>query len=88
MQMLPLVSGKLRAAGYDRATRVLQVQFDNGELWQYAGVGEDVWRRLSSASSPWSFFRDNIEEEFAGRRVGRAVGGGGKNPLDDLFGSA
>ena len=86
MQMLPLPSGKLRAAGYERSTRVLQVQFENGELWQYAGVGEDVWRRLSSASSPWSFFRDNIEEEFGGRRVGRAVAAGGKNPLDELFG--
>jgi len=24
---------------------------------------------LSTASSPWSYFRDNIEEEFAAKRV-------------------
>jgi hypothetical protein len=28
-----------------------------------------MWRRFSGASSPWSYFRDNIEEEFAARRV-------------------
>jgi hypothetical protein len=51
---------------------------------QYSGVGEDIWRRLSSSGAAWSFYRDNIEEEFTAKRVSGSAPAG-KNPLDDLF---
>lgn len=85
MEMKKINSGKLRAIGYDPRTRTLQVQLDNGDTLQYSGVGEDLWRRLSTASSAWSFYRDNIEEEFAAKRVSSGNAAAGKNPLDDLF---
>lgn len=86
MEMTKINSGKLRAIGYDAATRTLQVQLDDGSMLQYNNVGDEVWRRLRSSGSAWSFYRDNIEEEFAVKRVaGKASGG--KNPLNDLFGS-
>jgi hypothetical protein len=28
-----------------------------------------VWRRFSTASSPWSYYRDNIDEEYPSRRT-------------------
>jgi hypothetical protein len=37
--------------------------------FEYQGVSPEVWRRFSTASSPWSYFRDNIEEEFVAKRV-------------------
>jgi hypothetical protein len=84
MEMKKINSGKLRAIGYDARARILQVQLDDGSTLQYGGVGEDTWRRLSSSGAAWSFYRDNIEEEFAAKRVsGRAVAG--ENPLDELF---
>jgi hypothetical protein len=43
------------------------------------------WRRLSSSGSAWSYYRDNIEEEFAAKRVSGKPSAG-KNPLDELFG--
>lgn len=82
--MKKINSGKLRAIGYDAHARLLQVQLDNGSLLQYSGVGEDVWRRLSSSGAAWSYYRDNIEEEFTVKRVS-ANALAGKNPLDDLF---
>ena len=49
-----------------------------------AGVGEETWRSLSSSGAAWSYYRDNIEEEFTGKRVsGNAPAG--KNPLEELF---
>jgi len=63
---------------------MLQVQLDNGDMLQYSGVGEDIWRRLSSSGAAWSYFRDNVEEEFTVNKVS-ASGPAGKNPLDDLF---
>jgi hypothetical protein len=84
MEMKKINSGRLRAIGYDARARMLQVQLDNGSTLQYGGVGEDTWRRLSSSGAAWSYYRDNIEEEFAAKRVsGNAPAG--KNPLDDLF---
>jgi hypothetical protein len=50
-------AGKLRAIGYD--PRVVE----------YAGVPSETWRRLSTSASMWSYFRDNIEDEYAARRV-------------------
>jgi hypothetical protein len=85
MEMKKINSGKLRAIGYDARARMLQVQLDDGCILQYSDVGEDIWRRLSSSGAAWSFYRDNIEEEFTAKRVsGKAPSS--KNPLDDLFG--
>ncbi|MFN3986049.1 MAG: KTSC domain-containing protein [Rhodocyclaceae bacterium] len=95
MDLKRINAGKLRAIGYDPRTRCLRVELDDGSLIDYAGVGDEAWRRLSSSSSPWSHYRDNIEEEFpATRLTARATqqpgaatpAEGKKNPLDDLFG--
>ena len=68
MEMKKLNVGNLRAAGYDAKTRTLVVELTSGRF-EYAGVSSEVWRRLSTSSSPWSYFRDNIEEELAAKRL-------------------
>jgi hypothetical protein len=82
--MKKINSGKLRAIGYDARTRILQVQLDSGGTLQYSGVGEYIWRRLSNSGATWSFYRDNIEEEFTSKKVSSSTTDG-KNPLADLF---
>lgn len=86
MNMTPIQSGKLRGVGYDARSRTLRIELEGGVLIDYANVGEEIWRRLSNSSSAWSYYRDNVEEEFAGKRVS-ARADDRKNPLDDLFGS-
>lgn len=90
MEMKEVNAGRLRAIGYDARMRMLQVQLDDGSALQYSGVGEDIWRRLSSSAAAWSYYRDNIEEEFSAKRVASntASASAGKNPLDDLFGKS
>ena len=85
MEMTKISAGKLRAIGYDAITRKLHVQLDDGSLLEYSGIGEDLWRRFKNSGAQWSFYRDNIEEEFAPKRVS-VPASSGKNPLDDLFG--
>lgn len=84
MDMKRINSGKLRAIGYDERTRTLHVELDDGSALEYAGVGIESWRRLSSSGSAWSYYRDNIEEEFSARRrstrTDKTI-----NPLDALF---
>jgi YD repeat-containing protein len=87
MEMKPISSGRLRAIGYDAASRKLRVRFDDGSTTEYNGIGQEIWRRLSTAASAWSVFRDNIEEEFTGQLVSSTADTEPKkNPLDDLFG--
>lgn len=85
MDMHKTNAGKLRAIGYDANTRTLRVELDDGSAFEYANLGESIWRNFKNAGAQWSFYRDNIEEEFTAKRVSAKPAGGGKNPLDDLF---
>ncbi len=69
MEMKKLQGGSLRAAGYDPKTRMLRVELTSGSILEHTGVGEEAWRRLMSSASAWSYYRDNIEEEFPAKRV-------------------
>lgn len=87
MDIKAINSGRLRGIGYDARARVLQVQLDDGSVLQYSGVGAEVWQRLSASGSAWSYYRDNIEEEYTARRVSPGAGAASaKSALDDLFG--
>src|SRR5208283_901865 len=68
VEMKRLSGGNLRAAGYDEGNRVLRIELTAG-TFDYSRVTPDTWRRFIGASSPWSFFRDNIEEEYPAKRV-------------------
>jgi hypothetical protein len=68
MEMKSINGGNLRAAGYDERTRKLVIELTSG-TFEYLAVPADVWRRFTSASSPWSYFRDNIDEEFTAKRL-------------------
>lgn len=69
MEMKRVNAGNLRAIGYDESNRLLRVELGNATLIEYSGVSAETWRRLSTSSSMWSFFRDNIEENYSERRV-------------------
>lgn len=84
MEMKRINAGKLRAIGYDPRSRILRVELDDGNAIDYDNVGAEVWRRLSTSGAAWSFYRDNIEEEFAGRRS-RVTRSSNKAALEDLF---
>lgn len=65
----PIRRGGIKSAGYDRAKRVLEIEFDNGSVVQHTAVGEEIARRFLSSSAPASVYKDTIQEEFTIRRV-------------------
>ena len=69
MERKRLNASNLRSAGYDARNRVLEIEFSNGGINQYAGVPEEIYRRLMNAPSPGSYFRDEIEESFTAKRL-------------------
>jgi hypothetical protein len=62
-------SSKLRSVGYDEQSRTLEVEMSNGQVYQYAGVYPEVYRRFMAAPNPTSFFDDVIEEQYTGKRA-------------------
>jgi YD repeat-containing protein len=62
-------SGSIRSVGYDERSRVLEVEFNDGRVNQYSGVSAEIHRRLTSAPSIASYFRDNVEESFTAKRI-------------------
>ena len=54
-QLISIQSDNVRAAGYDVASMVMTVQFDNGALYEYYGVPADLWTSFVAAQPhPWS----------------------------------
>jgi len=68
MEMKKVNAGNLRAIGYDDRARLLQVETTAG-TFQYSNISPEMYRRLSTSSSMWSYYRDNIEEEFTAKRL-------------------
>ncbi len=65
----PIRRGGIKSAGYDRASRILEVEFDTGSIIQHTAVGEEIARRLIGSSSPASVYKDTIQEEYTIKRI-------------------
>lgn len=65
----PINRGGIKSAGYDRGSRILEIEFDNGSIVQHTAVGEEIARRFLASSSPASVYKDTIQEEYTPRRI-------------------
>ncbi|MCA3219801.1 MAG: KTSC domain-containing protein [Burkholderiales bacterium] len=65
----PIRRGGIKSAGYDRASRVLEIEFDNGSIIQHTAVGEEIARRFIASSSPASVYKDTIQDEYTAKRM-------------------
>jgi hypothetical protein len=65
----PIRRGGIKSAGYDRASRILEIEFDTGSIIQHTAVGEEIARRLIGSSSPASVYKDTIQEEYTIKRI-------------------
>lgn len=64
MQMVPLSSSALVAAGYEPATRLLMVQFTSGKTYQHHDVPPDVFKGLTEAPSPGRYYHQAIKGKY------------------------
>ncbi|MDO6387210.1 MULTISPECIES: KTSC domain-containing protein [Uliginosibacterium] len=64
----PINRGGIKSAGYDRASRVLEIEFSSGKVLQHTNVGDEIAQRFLASSSPMGYYQDKIEEEYPTRR--------------------
>lgn len=64
-------SSNLASVGYDSGSQTLEVEFNNGGIYQYAGVPQNVYDGLMNASSHGSYFDANVKKAgYTYTRVG------------------
>jgi hypothetical protein len=58
----PVESEALRSVGYDRRSRVLEIEFTSGAVYRYLGVPEQTHAALMRAESLGGFFSEHIRD--------------------------
>lgn len=69
MERLSVSSSNLASAGYDPATSTLQVEFNNGDIYDYYSVPEYLFTDLINAGSVGSYFSAHIRNNFSFQKV-------------------
>lgn len=69
MDRTPVRSSNIRSLGYDARTRILEVEFHSGGVYQYFSVPEAVYQSFMRATSKGSYFHDNIKDRYPDRQV-------------------
>ena len=62
-------SSNVRAIGYDRKHRALEIEFHNGAVYQYFDVPEDVYLGLLNASSVGGYLAAEVKGYYRYSRV-------------------
>jgi len=70
MVLRQVVSSQIiHSVGYDAAASRLEVQFQNGWIYQYDEVPESVFRTLMTEPSHGRYLKRHIVDQFVTRRV-------------------
>lgn len=69
IEMNPVVSSNIAAAGYDEETKTLIIEFNSGSTYSYSGVPKETAMMLWSAASPGRYFYDYIKNYYDAERI-------------------
>ena len=65
-----VASSNVISIGYDEPSQTLEVEFSNGNVYQYYNVMQDVYDKLMASSSKGQFLNTYIKNAYAYARVG------------------
>ncbi len=61
---------KLTHYGYDAPSETLELTFNDGRVYQFYDVGQELYDAFVSSTSKTQFFVNNIKAKFVYTRVG------------------
>jgi KTSC domain len=65
-----VTSSNLTSIGYDSASQTLEVEFQNGSIYQYYNVTPAIFEAFDRAPSKGQFFNSQIKDSFPFARTG------------------
>ena len=71
MQLTLVESSMIHAAGYDEATKELEIIFNSGHIYRYRDVPQRVFDELLAAESKGQFMHANVLGVYAEYRLSR-----------------
>ncbi|HDD44782.1 MAG TPA: KTSC domain-containing protein [Candidatus Desulfofervidus auxilii] len=69
MDRTSVVSSNLKSVGYDVNTKILEIEFQNGSVYQYYEVPLNIYEGLMKAPSHGKFFHARIRNVYRYRRI-------------------
>lgn len=69
MDRHPVFSSNVASIGYDPASQTLEVEFNNGSVYQYYNVPEGIFDQFQAAPSKGQFLAYQIKDRFPYARV-------------------
>lgn len=64
MERTPVTSTNIRAIGYDADSQTLEIEFNSGSVYDYAGVFQGEYDGFMSADSKGKYFHANIRNRY------------------------
>ena len=64
MDRIPVVSSHVSEIGYDPDAMVLEVLFNNGDVYQYFDVPESLYQELMAADSQGTFLHKHVYDFY------------------------
>jgi len=65
VERIPVSSSNVQSIGYDPASKTLEVEFNDGAIYQYHGVPQDTYDGFLRASSKGSYLHANIKNQYS-----------------------
>ena len=59
----------LSSVGYDESTKVLEIEFHSGIVYQYSGVPLKIYKDLMRSSEIGKYFSDKVRTQFRTKQV-------------------
>ena len=69
LERQPVKSRILRSVGYDESTKILEIEFQSGLVYQYAGVLPKVYRELMRSDEIGKYFTDKVRSRFRTKQI-------------------
>lgn len=84
MERSPVGSTSIVAAGYDAGTRVLEIEYSTGNVYQYVDVPAEVYEWFLRARSKGGFVNRLIKDRYAYLEIASRDAGGETDLLEAL----
>ena len=69
MERQPVKSRILRSVGYDDSTKIMEIEFQNGLVYQYTGVPPKIYADLMHAGEIGKYFSEKVRPRFQTKQV-------------------
>jgi hypothetical protein len=70
MERQPVKSRILRSVGYEENSKIMEIEFQNGQVYQYSGVPPKVFADLMHSAEIGKYYSEKVRPRFQTKQVG------------------